>query len=231
VAYDNEEYFVRHYRRNETTVSELKRRLRQTVKSKKPFIRKGHDLFAIKIARIDNSSTKHTEYTKENPKRCEAVIHHANPRLMVLPSDIIRDSGGYVDIIFVEKKPLKADETPQKVKVENKPEIATQTEKWTESDDQFKTENDLIPEKEIDREKEVKNQTENENEENVGKQSPSKMARVSKLDSKNDMSGNRSKGVKVEDFETEVESEDENTDITISETDFIPEIRVTNNSS
>jgi hypothetical protein len=37
---------------------------------------------------------------------------------MVLPSDIIRDSGGYVDIIVVEKKPLKADETPLKVEVE-----------------------------------------------------------------------------------------------------------------
>jgi hypothetical protein len=213
VAYDNEEYFICHYHRNETTVPELKRRVRQTVESKKPFIRKGHDLFVIKIARIDSSSTKHSEYTKENPKRCEAVILNANPRLMVLPSYIIRDSDGYVDIKVVEKKPLRADETPQKV--ENISKISTQTEKWTEIDDQFKTENDLIPEKEVDREKEVKNQTENESEENVGKQRPSKMARVSKLDSKNDMSGSRYKDVKVEDFETEVESEDENTDITI----------------
>jgi hypothetical protein len=74
VAYDKEEYFVRHYRRNETTVPELKRRVRQTIESKKPFIPKGHDLFAIKITRVDNSSTKHSEYSKENPKRCEAVI-------------------------------------------------------------------------------------------------------------------------------------------------------------
>jgi hypothetical protein len=74
---------------------------------------------------------------------------------MVLPSDIIRDSGGYVDIIVVEKKSLKADETPLKVEIENKPEIATQTDKWIESDEQFKAGNDLILENEIDNEKEV----------------------------------------------------------------------------
>jgi hypothetical protein len=59
---------------------------------------------------------------------------------MVLPSDIIRDSGGYVDMIVIEKeKPLKANETPLKVEIENKPEIATQTKKWTESEDLMKS--------------------------------------------------------------------------------------------
>jgi hypothetical protein len=206
VAYDNEEYFVRHYRRNETTVPELKRRVGQTIESKKPFIRKGHDLFAIKIARVDNSSTKHSEYTKETPKRCDAIIHNANPRLMILPSDIMRESGGYVDIIVVEKtEPPKANKTPQKVEDENKPEIATQTEKWTESDEQFKTGNELILENKIDCEKDEEFETEIESEDE------SADITKSEIDSVPDIQGDEQIELFIEVLESDEDTENENT--------------------
>jgi hypothetical protein len=206
VAYDNEEYFVRHYRRNETTVPELKRRVGQTIESKKPFIRKGHDLFAIKIARVDNSSTKHSEYTKETPKRCDAIIHNANPRLMVLPSDIMRESGGYVDIIVVEKtEPPKANKTPLKAEDENKPEIATQTEKWTESDEQFKTGNELILENKIDCEKDEEFETEIESEDE------SADITKSEIDSVPDIQGDEQIELFIEALESDEDTENENT--------------------
>jgi hypothetical protein len=64
VAYDNKEYFVRHNCHNGTTVPELKKGVDHAIESKKLFIQKSHDTFAIKIARVDNRSTKHNEYRK-----------------------------------------------------------------------------------------------------------------------------------------------------------------------
>jgi hypothetical protein len=68
IAYDKEEYFVRHYRRNETTVPELKRRVRQTIESKKPFIPKSHDLFESKSLALTTHPQNTANTQKKTPK-------------------------------------------------------------------------------------------------------------------------------------------------------------------
>ncbi len=88
----------------------------------------------------------------------------------------------------------------------SKPEIATQTDKWTESDEQFKTGNDLILENETDNEKEVE-----EFETEVESEGESADTTKSEIDFISEIQANEQIGLVIEALESDEDTENDAT--------------------